>query len=209
MNRASRKEVVSLVLLTIIRRVLIMVVACAIVVDSVFLLMAHNAREAKAGNQGKDAFKIEARVDTKEAAEALAQKIKLDKADLSPQVTVQSVTRARFVETGKWRVESKFSKSTASGAESFKRALGVPATIEENEDGQKTVCLGESFKTQADAERQAAALLRKGLGMQVVKDTQKKMGPAFVLVINVSDHEALEAMKDFLTGKATVESPAQ
>lgn len=202
-----------MVLLTIVRRVLIIVVACAIVVDSMFLLMAHNAREGRGGSSGKDAFKIEARVDTKEAAEALAQKIKHDKATLSPTVSVQSVTRTRYVETGAWRVEARFSKDTASMADGYKRALGlrgVNTTIEEIEGGGRTVvCTGETVKSRAEAERRAAALCAKtSLGLKATKETQKKTLPAFILVIGVSDQEAYETMKDFLTGKATVESSA-
>ncbi|MBM3461086.1 MAG: hypothetical protein FJX76_03195 [Armatimonadetes bacterium] len=194
-----------MVILTVIRRLLIFVIAICLLFNSVLLVLAKTARDGKTPQA--DTYKVKAYFASRELAKSRAGELKLEEG----RYRIYDVTRERREKTGDWNVEMVFAKTPADQVEVMATTLtgqGFPNSVESSEDGSRTIRLRQAFSSKRAADAKVTEVLSRSNGLFMMSSepgTRKVSFKAWCLEVAVSDDETMKSLKQKLKGKATLE----
>jgi hypothetical protein len=188
-----------MVILTVIRRTLILLCILGLVIDGALLVYAKSAQSNK-GVTASGSYQIKFYVDSKPAAEDIKKVVAAEKISPPPDVKMSQVTRVRRDPTGQWIVAMRFKALDGRMVDSaFKalRAVSVPVTKERLEDGGSLIKVNQVFKDKDEAERKAAEISRKGpFQLAAEEATRKVTYPAYKVEVTVSDSSTADSLRD-------------
>lgn len=192
-----------MVLLRIVRRLLIFAVFASLLLNGFCLVYASVlTRKAEAPT---DVFKLHVKLKSQKAADDLVNDLKKDKSDLAPKATVSTIHGTDEVPTGKFYAGIEIDASVADSVARTLKNAHNDVIVESAGAGKKRIRLRAVFASSAAAKAHAAAATRSVsdlLNITVLEQHRSVQTTAYEVEVTVTDEAALDAVKQYVEGKA-------